>query len=162
MTKTSEETLWTLVEDVTFCMFVTWDGQQLRSRPMTLKSDEAAGEFQFLSAPDSSTIEAIRKNPLVNLAFAEPEDQDYVSVSGYATVSHDRALIAALWSPYATRYFGGDPGSANVAAIRVVPHEAEYWDGESHKAKAAWNLLKARMGDGKPPMAEHAKVTFRP
>lgn len=160
MNANAKDTLWQLVNDVTFCMFVTWDGEAMRSRPMTLKSDESAGEFQFLAAQGSTTVAEIESNPLVNLAFAEPEEMDYVSVSGHAALSEDRELIAELWSPYAQKYFGEGPETAEVVVIRVTPHRAEYWDGESHSAKSVWNFIKAHVGDGKAPTAEHATVNF--
>jgi len=160
MEKAPESTLWDIVEDVTFCMFVTRDGECLRSRPMTLKSDAVSGEFQFLAARTSETAEEIRRNPSVNLAFAEPKERDYVSVSGQATVGQDRALIAELWSPYAQKFFGGSPDSADVVVIHVVPERAEYWDGETQAAKGVWKVLKGAGSRGETRTAKNEKVTF--
>ncbi len=155
-----EFTLWNIVQDVTICMFVTNDGKQLRSRPMTLKSEEASGEFQFLASPSSATVAEIGRNPTVNLTFSDPGKSDYVSVSGHATVAQDRNLARKLWSPYAGKFFGGDPDTADVTVIRVKPALAEYWDGESQAAKRAWNFLKEQAGAGDAPKAENRKVMF--
>lgn len=160
MSMPAEANLWEIVEEVTFCMLVTRDGETLRSRPMTLKSDEESGEFQFLAARTSETAAEVSRNPDVNLAFAEPKERDYVSVSGRATLGQDRALIARLWSPYAQKFFGGGPETADVVVIRVVPQRAEYWDGESHTAKGAWNFL-TNGGNGGLRKAANEKVSFQ-
>jgi len=155
-----ETTLWNIVEDVTFCMFVTHDGTQLRSRPMTLKSEEASGEFQFLAAASSSTVAEIGQNPAVNLTFSDPGKNDYVSVSGVATVGEDRNLTRKLWSAYAGKYFGGGPDTADVTVIRVKPERAEYWDGESRVVKQAWNFVQDQLGNDELWKADNQKLAF--
>jgi len=154
--ETPQKAVWDLAQDVKICMLVTWDKIHLRSRPMTLRSDQGAGEFQFLAWLNSESVADIRSSPEVNLSFSAPGTQDYVSVSGYATVAQDSHMRRDLWTADAERYFGGGPENPAVAVIRVTPHLAESWDGASGTVRALCKFLK------RDPAAstEHVKVAF--
>ena len=52
----------------------------------------------FLTDARRHKDEEIARNPNVNLSFADAGDQKYVSVTGTAVVSNDRAKIKQLFS----------------------------------------------------------------
>jgi len=75
----------------------------------------------------STRMTRIRQNPNVNLSFADAGDQKYVSVSGTASVSNDRAKIKELFTTTAKAWWDNadDP---NIRVLKFSPDEAEYWD----------------------------------
>jgi general stress protein 26 len=155
-----QQRFWDVLEDFHFCMATTHDGQTLRSRPMSPRVDPDEGVIRFLSEASSAKTEQIEANHDINLAFIAPKEKNFISVSGTASISRDRALIRELWNSAADAWFPGGPDSAEVVAITVSPSLAEWWDGESSKLKSMWEMSRARREDRKPDLTEHRKVSF--
>jgi general stress protein 26 len=118
---------WELMKKIGFAMLVTQDGSKLRARPMSAYVDREAGAVYFLSDARQHKDDEIRQNPNVNLSFADAGDQKYVSVSGTASVSNDRAKIKELFTTTAKAWWDNadDP---NIRVLKFSPDEAEYWD----------------------------------
>lgn len=153
------EKLWSLIEDIGVCMLTTRDGGILRSRPMVADVNKGTHEFRFITSLSSHKTDELAANPDVNIAFSDPDDDEYVSVSGQASLTQDRALIEELWNPYAEAWFKGGKDDPDIGVIRVVASKAEYWEG-SNTLKQSWSLLKAVVGDSKPDLGENRKVSL--
>jgi len=121
------ERVWDLMEKIAFPMLATWDGTKLHSRPMaaTVKRDEE--RIYFLFDVRQHKEEEVAAFPQVNLAFADTDDQKYVSVSGTADVLSDRAKIGELFSTPAKAWWKS-PDDPNIRILRVTPNEAQFWD----------------------------------
>ena len=78
--------VWTLMESVRFCMLSTWTGTELRSRPMGAFVRRDEGLIYFFTDGRAHKDEEISAYPQVCLAFGDPTEQQYVSVSGVAEV----------------------------------------------------------------------------
>jgi general stress protein 26 len=119
--------VWQLMKKIGFAMLVTRDGDKLRARPMSayLQRDENA--IYFLTDARRHKDEEIARDPHVNLAFADAGSQKYVSVSGTAAVSNDRAKIKELFSTPAKAWWNSaeDP---NIRVLKITPDDAEFWD----------------------------------
>jgi general stress protein 26 len=152
--------LWDMLEDFHVCMATTRDGDVLRSRPMAPVIDPAEGVIRFLSASSAPKVAEINAEHDINLSFADEDDMSFVSVSGRATVSRDRALIRELWSPYADAWFEGDAETADVVVLTVRPEEAQYWDGSSSKIARIWEIAKAKLTGSRPDMGDSAKINL--
>ncbi|MGE0666527.1 MAG: pyridoxamine 5'-phosphate oxidase family protein [Sphingomonadales bacterium] len=150
--------LWDLLDDFTFCMATTHDGDTLRSRPMSPRVDAEAGVVRFLVETGTTMTRQIEQDDDVNLAFIAPTDRNFISLSGTASISEDRAMIKQLWNKAAEAWFVGGPERANVAVVTVHPTYAEFWDGESSDIKMMWEMAKARRHDRKPDVTEHKKM----
>jgi general stress protein 26 len=129
---------WKLLAGMPVCMFVTRDGATLRSRPMAPSIDEAQSEIRFLTRRSSHKADEIADIGEVNLTFLDREQEDYVSVSGTASLSGDRELIRAIWTENDNTWFPEGPDGADVAVIRVSPTIAEYWDAAGGGRRYAW------------------------
>ena len=86
---TDVERVWHLMEAVQFCMFSTWTGSRLRSRPMHAYLHREENLIRFLSDIRQHKEEEVREYPQVCLAFSDPRRQNYVSISGAAHVRND-------------------------------------------------------------------------
>src|SRR5438045_4561889 len=89
--------VWGLMTKIGFAMLVTKDGSKLRARPMTAYPERNENAIYFLTDAGRHKDEEIAQNPDINLSFADASDQKYVSVTGTAVVSNDRARIKQLF-----------------------------------------------------------------
>lgn len=121
-----------LLKDIKIAMMTTVDPDgALRSRPMMTQDTEFDGDLWFFTGRSSGKIESIRGDQEVNLAYASPEDQRYVSISGRAEVVDDRAKAQELWNPAYRAWFPEGLEDPDLALIRVRVESAEYWDSPS-------------------------------
>ena len=121
------EHAWNLMEKIGFAMLVTLDGEKLRARPMSAYVRREENAIYFLADARRHKDEEIARHPEVNLSFADTGGQKYVSVSGKATVSNDRARIKEMFTTPAKAWWGSaeDP---NIRILKVTPDDAEFWD----------------------------------
>ena len=103
----------------------------LRSRPMATQQTEFDGVLWFMCDAQSAKVYEVDREHHVNVSYAEPSDERYVSVTGRASVSHDREKIHELWSPFHKAYFPKGPDDPGIALLRVDVDQAEYWDAPS-------------------------------
>ncbi|HXS01125.1 MAG TPA: pyridoxamine 5'-phosphate oxidase family protein, partial [Pyrinomonadaceae bacterium] len=81
-----------LVKDIDFCMLTTVDeGGDLHSRPMSSNGDiDEDGDIWFFTNSSSHKVSEIARLPKVNVSFADPDNQRYVSVSGTGQLFRDQ------------------------------------------------------------------------
>jgi len=120
-----------LIRDVRVAMLttVTADGA-LRSRPMlTCGVGPEDGGLWFFTRADAAKVDEALHQPRVNVSYAEPGQNRYVSVSGSATLVRDREKIRQLWNEGERVWFPRGPDDPDLALLRVSVEWAEYWDG---------------------------------
>jgi general stress protein 26 len=141
-----------LIKDIKFTMLTTVaeDGS-LHSRPMAVQKidDSFDGTLWFFSKKDSFKNGSIENEQHVNLAFAHPEKQHYVSVSGRATISYDREKMNELWHPLLKAWFPEGLEDPEISLIGVQVESAELWDSPPSKVVQLVGLLKSTIA-GKP------------
>lgn len=146
MADAAEKRAWDLMESISFCMLSTWNGTELRSRPMGAFILRHEGVICFLTDVRAHKDEEIQQFPQVCLGFSDPRRQKYVSVSGTAQITSDRKKIEELWSVPAKLWWD-TPGDRNLRAITVAPKIAEYWDAPGNfisNLKAAFSILTGK------------------
>ena len=89
------------------------------------------GELWFFTSRGSDKSGEIGQAAEVNLAYARPDDQSYVSISGTAHVVDDRAKARELWNPLHKAWFPKGVDDPDLRLIRVDVSGAEYWDSSS-------------------------------
>ncbi len=121
--------LWRLIEDISIGMLVTHDGEgdHLRARPMGARCKADENAIYFLTSVESGKDEEVESNHNVCVAFADSKGQKYVSVTGSASVSNDRARIRELWTTLDGAWFKNADDPA-IRLLRVEPSHGEYWD----------------------------------
>ena len=118
----------TMIEALDVGMLTTEDENgQLRSRPMATQKAEGSVLYFFTRA-HSAIIAEIRKDPQVNVSYADPSNEVYVSVSGLAKTVHDRAKVHEFWTSGAQRWFPQGPDDPQLSILAVEISRAEYWD----------------------------------
>lgn len=156
----AREKLYDLIKDIRVAMMTTVESDgSLRSRPMWTQAPDADGHLWFMTRLDSSKTAEIGRDHKVGLAFSEPDDQNYVSISGHAEIVRDRAAIHEHWQESMRTWFPNGKDDPDLALIKVTPEYGEYWDAPSSTMLHAYGYAKAAM-TGKPPQrpGDEAKV----
>jgi general stress protein 26 len=150
------DTIWDLAKSIDFCMFVTWDGERQRARPLSSRPNRDEGRIYFLTDVSGHKDEQIEQFPKVTLAYADIRAHDYLAITGHATVSNDREKIRELWSSADEAWWD----SADDPAIRVIavePDDAELWKGPNRIIAGA-KMLAAAVTGAKMEFGENQKV----
>ncbi|HYV11603.1 MAG TPA: pyridoxamine 5'-phosphate oxidase family protein [Pyrinomonadaceae bacterium] len=156
------EKLREMVKDIDFCMMTTVDESgDLHSRPMSSNGDiDADGDIWFFTNASSHKVSEIAKLPKVNVSFADPDNQRYISVSGSARLVRDRAKIDELWRPEFKMWFPEGKDDPEVALLRVTLEKAEYWDSPSSTIGYALSFVSSLVTGKEPDLGENRKVNL--
>ena len=154
----ARDRVWELAEDINICMFVTWDGERQRARPLAANVDRNAHAIYFLTDVTGMKDDQIERFPIVTLAFADTGGNKYVSLTGEATVSNDRAKIGELWTPD-NKAFWDSKDDPDIRLITVRPEDAEVWDSPG-MIVATVKMLTAAVTGAKVELGNNRKVTM--
>jgi general stress protein 26 len=148
--------IWKLAKSIDFCMFVTWDGERQRARPLSARPNRDEHRIHFLTDVSGAKDDQVERFPKVTLAFSDIRAHDYVVITGTAKVSNDRAKIAELWTRADEAWWDGpeDPG---IRVISVEPEDAELWKGPNRLVAGA-KMLAAAVTGAKVDLGENRKV----
>jgi general stress protein 26 len=135
------------IRDIKFTMFTTVaeDGS-LFSRPMaTLKIDENNfdGTLWFFTDRDSPKVNDVSIDGHINLAYAEPSKQRYISVCGHASLVEDKTIMAKLWTPAMKAWFPKGIDDPSIALLKIEVETAEIWDSPPSKVVQIAGMAKA-------------------
>lgn len=151
--------LGTLIDNIEVAMLTSRapDGS-LVSRPLqTLKLD-ANGDIIFFTAASSHKVAELTEDASVNLAYAHPSDQRYVSVSGRARMDRDPELIDELWSPVQKVFFPRGKEDPDLMVLRVRVHQASYWESAGNFVERALDLARGMLGNSPGDIGEHGHI----
>ena len=148
-----------LIEDIRIAMLTTAmpDGT-LRSRPMATQQTESDGDLWFFTQASAAKAEEIRANPHVNVSYASPRENRYVSVSGTATLVRDRRKMEELWDQLYEAWLPHGLENPDLALLRVDVERAEYWDAPSATMAEIAGLLKVPATRGPSAAGENEKI----
>jgi general stress protein 26 len=133
-----------LIQDLKLAMLTTVDADgTLHSRPMATQASQFDGTLLFLTGKNSHKLDELRNDSHVNVAYANPDDNQWVSVSGTATASHDQQKIDELWSPFHKAWFPEGKDDPSIMVLRVDVDTVEYWEAASSKMVQIAGLVKS-------------------
>jgi general stress protein 26 len=154
-----------LIKDTRFAMFTTRHRNgHLHSRPMTTQNergDEDDSLWFFMSRSGDPCSDLVA-DPVVNVAYANPSKDHYVSVAGTAHVVDDPERKRRLWSKWVEAWFPGGVDDPDLALVQVRITHAEFWDVKESKLVQLYAMSKA-VASGQPPvdLGRHAQVRMR-
>lgn len=161
MKSETAQKFWKLIDDNRTCMMVSESGaKKLHGRPMHAIPKPDSNEIWFYTRLASGKSEELQADGDVCLAFSDPGSSDYVSASGHASISTDRAMIKEHWSRFVDAWFPEGPDGADVGMICVKVDAGEYWDGNSSRVLSALKMIVASERDELPDLGESSKVSL--
>ncbi len=162
-TKTREEAIAKIAEMVKnarIAMLTTIDENgELHSRPMATMDVEFDGDLWFFTGKSSPKVHDIESKPAVNIAYSDPEHQNYVSLAGRAELVIDRALFEKYWSKAFEAWFPKGLDDPEVALLKINVESAQYWDAPSSMVSHVAGFIQSKLtGQGGTPLGDFGKV----
>jgi general stress protein 26 len=157
----SMERLRKMIKDVKYALLTTAaaDGS-LHSRPLTTLDWDFDGVAWFLVPRDSRLASELTRSPDVNLAYASPEEDTFISLAGRAQVQQNPARARELWNRWAEMFFPDGPESPEVGVLRVEIRSAEYWTGPNDLVEKVAGAAKALLEKDPSGLGHHARIEF--
>ncbi|MEO7726754.1 MAG: pyridoxamine 5'-phosphate oxidase family protein [Burkholderiales bacterium] len=148
-----------LIGDIKFAMLTTQEADgKLRSRPLSTLQFDAQGQLWFFTSISSPKMDEIAHHNNVSVIYANPDKQDYVSISGAASVVRDREKMKQLWTPWIKPWFPQGLDDPDLVLLKVTVEEAEYWDAPGSAIVRAYGLAKAIVTGNTDALGPNKKV----
>ncbi len=149
-----------LVEDIRFCMYTTYENGKVESRPMTTLDVDSEGNAWFFTSRQTEIGSETDNGESVTLIYSHPGDNTYLSVSGTASIVHDEAKKEELWSPLSKAWFPEGKNDPNLVVLKVTTDEAAYWDSPSSKMVVFFSMVKAAVTGHQSDPGDHGKLNL--
>lgn len=152
-----------LIKGINFAMMTTAreDGT-LHSRPMATQRFEFDGNLWFFTGRASTKVKEIKADQHVNLSYADPDGNRYLSIAGRASIVRDRAKAKELWNPFYRTWFPKGLDDPNLALMKVKVESAEVWDSPSSMMVHLYGIVKATLTGKRPKVGDHRKIDLAP
>lgn len=159
--------LYGLIDGIETAMLTTRrrDGL-LVSRPMATQKRRPGADVWFVTDIESDKIEELRADPNVSLAYFNVKTWEWVSISGVAQISTDRALIKTLYEPDWMVWFGDEGGARNggpddprFALLFVDAVSVIYGKRNKSKPLALFEIVKGMITGTQPDVTDVRRVT---
>ena len=160
------EKLYQQIDDIEIAMMTTRrpDGH-LESRAMATQKRVAGADLWFVTMQDTAKLRDIGGDPHVNLAYYKDRTREWVSVSGIATPTRDRAKIHELYAPDWKMYFAeeGDPrhgtkDDPRMVLIGVDVHAAVFLEMDKPQPVVLFELVKGFVTGQEPDLGEMHRI----
>jgi general stress protein 26 len=154
-----------LLEDFSTAMLITHaGGETLHARPMEIADREADGTLWFITTEDSAKAHEIEHDRHAHIV-CQKDHAAYLSISGHASLSENRARIAEIWKEPFRVWFPDGPKDPKIALIVFRPQRAEFWDNTgTRRLEYLWESVKAYATGKTPDLKEgeqHGVVAMR-
>ena len=152
-----------LIEDIKIGMLTTMDDDgTLRSRPLhTVHVDDEDCTLWFFTSVSSPKVSEMESDAgRVNVSYANPAKQDYVSVSGHAAIVRDREKMKAMYTKWIEVFFPKGLDDPDLALLRVDVEKAEYWDSPGSSVARLYALAKGLATGKTDALGENRKVNL--
>lgn len=159
--------LYDLIEGIETAMFTTRrpDGQ-LVSRPMATQERTQGADLWFVTDSTTHKLDELMLDPQVNCSYYNNRTHEWVSVSGVAHVSKNRAKIRQLYKEEWKAWFGdeggdhdGGPTDSRIALILVDADYACYMKVNKSRPIVLFEVLKGMVTGSRPSQGEIQEVT---
>lgn len=165
-TSTQIDQLYELIADINTAMLTTRrTNGQLVSRPMSTQKRAMIADLWFVTDIESHKVDEVEQEPEVNLGYFNGESYEWVSVSGTARVSTDRALIRSLYQKDWKAWFGeidevrdGGPDDPRLALILVDASTVVYLKQDKPRPVVLFEVLKGMVTGDKVEAGEVRRV----
>jgi general stress protein 26 len=125
-------------------------------------------DLWFVTDVSSNKLDELESDAHVNLAYYNMKSREWVSVSGTAIISQDRAMIRELYKPDWKAWFGdkggaedGGPDDPRLALVLVEAHSVEYLVSNEPRPVVLFKVAKAMLTGNVPKVGEQRTLNER-
>ena len=142
--------LYELIDDMEIALMTTRrpDGL-LVTRPMATQERGPLADLWFVTDVEAHKVDELRHDPNVNLGYYNDKTKEWVSVSGTATISQDRAKIRELHQPDWKAWFNdeggnrdGGPDDPRLALILVDAKAVHYMKAKYSRPRTLFEIAR--------------------
>jgi general stress protein 26 len=160
------EKLYSHIDDIEVAMMTTrrQDGF-LQSRAMATQKRAGGADLWFVTLDDTPKLRDLEFDRHVNLSYYKDRTREWVSVSGLATITRERAKIHELWAPDWQAWFpkGDDPrhgtkDDPRMVLIGVDIHAAVFLEVNKPQPVVLFELAKGWLTGSTPALGEMHRV----
>ena len=154
------------IDDIEIAMLTTrrTDGH-LQSRAMATQRRADGADLWFVALEGSQKLADIEADPHVNLAYYKDRTREWISVSGIAHMTRDRAKIRELYAPDWKVWFP-DEGDARhgtaddprMVLIGVDIHAAVFLEVNKPQPVVLFEVIKGWVTGSQPDIGEMHEV----
>jgi len=127
---------------------------------MTAQELDAGGAVWMMVSRGAPWI-AHADNAPANLAFAMPDDGDYVSIAGHVEIVDDDERKKALWTVVARAWWSG-PEDPDLLLLKLTPTRIEFWDGPSGSISRTFAMAASVIAGREIGMGQKKVITPPP
>ena len=163
---TELEKFYALADDIKIAMMTTRrsDGH-MRSRAMANQKRAPGADLWFVTRDGNAVLAELAHDPHLNLSYFREKTREWISVSGTAALSKDRATIHQLHAPDWRMWFGdegdprhGTPDDPRMVLIGVTVHAAEFLEVNKPRPIVLYELVKGWVTGSEPEIGEMHKL----
>jgi general stress protein 26 len=156
------ERLHAQIEEIEIAMMTTRrrDGH-LQSRAMATQKRAAGADLWFVTAEGTPKLADLEADPHVNLSYYKDRTREWVSVSGLARLTRDRAKIHELYAPDWSLWFPkegderhGTADDPRFVLIGVDVHAAVFFEVNKPQPVVLYELVKGWVTGTDPQIGE--------
>ena len=160
--KSDLEKLYSHIADIQVAMMTTRraDGH-LQSRAMATQKRALGADLWFVTLEGAHKLRDLDDDPHVNLSYYKDRTREWVSVSGVASVTRDRAKIHELWSPDWKAWFPkedderhGTKDDPRMVLIGVDVHMAVFLEVNKPQPVVLFEVVKGMITGSTPKLGE--------
>ena len=158
-----------LIDDIEIAMMTTRrsDGH-LVSRAMATQKRAAGADLWFVTSADTCKLDELEDEPHVNLAYYKDRTREWISISGMAKVTQDRAKIHELYAKDWKAWFQdegdprhGTPDDPRMVLIGVDIHSATFFDVTKPQPVVLFEIAKGMITGKEPDLGDMHHVRGR-
>jgi len=159
--------LYELIDDMHIAMLTTRrPGGMLVTRPMATQDRGPHADVWFVTNIETDKIDEIEHDPHVCVGYYDDATREWVSVSGTATVTQDRARIRELYEPDWKVWFeddggerDGGPDDPRLALILVDAHTVHYMKSKYSRPRILFEIARGKVTGTQPDIGREETLT---
>lgn len=131
------------------------------ARAMANQKRAAGADLWFVCKDGSAKLSDLANDSHIGLTYYRDSNREWVSVSGIAIISRDRAKIRELYAPDWKMWFDdegdprdGTPDDPRMVLIGVTVHAAEFLEINKSKPVLLYELVKGWATGTEPELGE--------
>lgn len=159
--------LYELIEDIEIAMLTTRrpDGS-LVTRPMATQKRADGADLWFVTDKETHKVDELEADPNVCLGYLNGGTMEWVSVSGTATLSQDRAKIKELYMPDWKAWFNdeggnrdGGPDDPRLMLIAVDAQSVHYMKAKHSRPVALFEIARGYVTGTQPDLGREEQIS---
>ena len=158
--------LYELIGEMEIAMMTTRRADGLLvTRPMATQQRQPFADLWFVTSIETHKVDELAGDPHVSLGYYNPKTSEWVSVSGTARLSQDRAKIHELYQPDWRAWFGdeggnrdGGPDDPRLALVLVEAQTAHYMKSKHSRPVALFEVVKGMVTGDQPDIGREERL----